>query len=438
MECSAGRNKDIVVRVIDAQVGRIDHRVRNTLQQLSHVPAAVVNINENKTVFYQIQLMEMTKAKMRGDNKGAAYHKSYLDKFAKREPVLSLQLKRRYSNMRYDPEVLRTLYVKNSCVDILFGTCLFLQFLNEKLGRDSINNSKLLLSVYNIPKLDNAFFTGEYMVYGNGHKNFYPLSAIDVAAHELTHGLVQNTAGLEYKGHSGALNESFADVIATAFEFWLYVKFNTNADTTDDLQGEADWLLGEDIGKTTAYLRNLRDPTKADMPQPKLYKGQHWSNPNDTNRDHGGVHINSGISNHCFYLLSEKTNIDTALPIFYNCLLKLGAQSDFIDFRNTLVSCAPESLKVSVQKCLDVVGLTVNTVSDWDLSPAKNKIPKTNSEPQQSKRLSYPNSHIPYLRNSCCPHCLCLQTPDKLVRFTFEDLTADSSDEKSSAKRRKR
>lgn len=444
METSAGRNNDVVLRVVDAQVGRIDPNARPTLRQLMHIPPAVVDVNENCETFYQIQHMEALKAKIRGDAEGQAYHDRYIARFARRHPTLYRQLREKHKNMRYTPQGLHQLYIKNVCVDILFVKSLFLRFLRDKLDRDSINNNRLLLSVFNVPDLDNAFYADGYMMYGNGVKTFYPLGGADVSAHELTHGLIQFTAGLEYLGHSGALNESFADVISTAFEFWLYKLFNENNDPDDDLQGDSDWLLGEDIGKTMKYLRNLRDPTKAKNPQPKEYKGQHWANPDNMAHDRGGVHINSGITNHCFYLLSEATSLDTALPLFYNCLLRMERRSDFIDFRDTLIKCAPESIRGTVQMCLNKVGLTPKAISDWGLSPAKNKIPKS-----QSKRKSYPNQHVPFIRGLCCPHCPTLnllsspnptkfegshqspqdfktskpevQRTSKRVRFTFED-----------------
>jgi hypothetical protein len=435
LECMAGRSNDIVLRVIDAVVGRVDYQTRPTLRQLSGIHAAVVNISENKETFYQIQQMEALKANMSGDTIAFAYHQKYLQKFQHEEPQLYRTLERKYSSARYDPEALRALYVKNCCVDIHFQTSLFLKFLQEKLNRDSINNGKLLLSLFNVPDMDNAFFSGEYMLYGNGKTMFYPLSAIDVAAHELTHGLVQSTAGLEYLGHSGALNESFSDVMGTAFEFWLYKRFNENTDTTDDLQGDADWLIGEDIGQTVKYLRNMRDPTQADQPQPKTYRGQHWSDPNNEQRDYGGVHINSGVTNHCFYQFSQKFGIDTSLPIFYNCLLKLGRNSDFIDFRNTIIECTPEQARPQAQQCLDLVGLTTNAVSDWRKSPAKNKTPgQPNPQPQpqppHGQVVPFPNPQVPYIRGLCCPHCLCLQRnagPSR--RRVFAEISQGASDE---------
>ncbi len=420
-ECLGGRSNDIVIRVIDAIRGRVDYRSKPTLRKLSGIPPSVINIRKNKETFYLTQQHELNKARMRGDVVGITYHQKHLDTFHQNEPEISRSMFKKYPTVTYNAERLRELYVYNSAIDILFQTSMFLVFLNETMGRDSINKSKLLLSLYNITDLDNAFFSGEYMIYGNGEKYFYPLCSIDIASHELTHGLVHDTAGLEYVGHSGALNESMSDVMATGFEFWLYDKFNNDTDKTNDLHGEADWLLGEDVGKTIEYLRNLRDPTKASNPQPKLYKGINWVNPNNESIDYGGVHINSGISNHCYYLLSEKIGKTNALKIFYNCLLKMNRNSDFIDFRNIIIECTPEHMRVHATECLNKVGLTQNAVSDWNRSPQKNKVPNPH---QQSplKKYNYPNKHIPYIQGLCCPHCACLQ-PIQTTQANVVDLT---------------
>lgn len=378
LECKVGKNNDITNRVIDAQFNRINLQNNPTLEQLSYYMPVMVSISQNKETYFQIQQQELKKALYNGNKVSHEKHQSYLSKFEKTEPLLYVELTKKFSNlsnMPFNPEYLHSLYVKNSCVDIHFNTTEFLTFLQTKLQSDSINNGKLLLSIYNIPKLDNAFFTGEYMMYGNGDRMFYPMTSIDVSAHELTHGIVQHTAGLEYIGHSGALNESFSDIIGTAFELYLYERFNSNEDQNDDIQGEGDWLCGEDIGKQIKYLRNLQNPDKAEMPQPAIYKGQHWADPNDENMDYGGVHINSGITNRCFFLLTQSLTLNTSLPLLYSCLLKLKKNSDFIDFRDTLLECSPIQIKDIVKKCLSNIGLDENAFSDWNKSPIENRIP---------------------------------------------------------------
>jgi hypothetical protein len=386
MECKGvGSASDIIIRELDAEVSRIDPNANPSLRALASKPPAVVDIAENKESFYQLQHAELQKAFESNNQTGITQHQKALDKFNIMEPVLSNQFAKKYDNVKFTDEQLRTLYVKCCVVDIHFNTSCYLDFLQEKLNRPSINNEKLLISVYNVRNLDNAFFTGEYMIYGNGDNMFYPLSCIDVTGHELGHGLVQATAGLNYEGHSGALNESFADVLGTAFEFWLYNKFNEDVDPNDDILGDADWLVGEDIGATVKYLRNMRDPDKAEMPQPAIYRGQYWADPNNMSNDEGGVHINSGISNRCFTLLSDAITINTSLSIFYSCLLKLHPGSDFIDFRNTLLSETPENLRDQTRKCLDTVGLTSNAFSDWNKSPPQNRQP-----PQLPRNPQFP------------------------------------------------
>ena len=390
MECKGmGSASDIIIRELDAEVSRIDPNANSPLRLLASKPPAVVDIAENKEAFYQIQCAELQKAIVSRNQTGITQHQKALNKFNILEPVLSNQFTKKYANTRFNDEQLRALYVTCCVVDIHFNTSCYLDFLQEKLKRPSIDNGKLLISVYNARNLDNAFFTGEYMIYGNGDKMFYPLSCIDVTGHELGHGLVQATAGLNYEGHSGALNESFSDVLGTAFEFWLYKKFNEDADPNNDILGEADWLVGEDISASIKYLRNMRNPDKAEMPQPAIYRGQYWADPNNMSHDEGGVHILSGVSNRCFTLLSDAVTIDTALAIFYNCLLKLHPGSDFIDFRNTLLSETPEKIREQTRKCLDAVGLTSTAVSDWNKSPPQNR------QPQQVPRQIPQNPRIP-------------------------------------------
>lgn len=143
------------------------------------------------------------------------------------------------------------------------------------------------------------------MFYGKGGSELHPVVSLDVAGHEYSHMVVSRNGngGLDYQNESGALNESFADIFGTAIEF--YVNDNPN------------WTVGEGLIKnnniTPNYLRNLANPksapTSLGMPQqPDTYLGTHWqyitNNPSPYN-DYGGVHVNSGVGNHWFYLLSE-------------------------------------------------------------------------------------------------------------------------------------
>jgi Zn-dependent metalloprotease/transcriptional regulator CtsR len=138
----------------------------------------------------------------------------------------------------------------------------------------------------------NAFWGGEYMVYGDGDgfiaREFS--GALDVVAHENTHGLTQCTSNLVYQDESGALNESFSDMLGTAAEFW--------ADQNGlDPAVAPDWYIGEDVYLLSEHgFRNMSDPEENFDPD-------HYSERYVGPDDNGGVHTNSLIPNHAFYLL---------------------------------------------------------------------------------------------------------------------------------------
>lgn len=135
---------------------------------------------------------------------------------------------------------------------------------------------------------------------GNG-RSAGPLAVLDVVAHEWAHGLVAFTAALPYQGETGALNESFADIFGAAVEF--YTQPNGTSQYPDSTPGYADWLLGEDVYIGSRTFRDLRNPGR--LRYPSKYRGTNWRNTARGAADHGGVHSNSSVMNHFFYLLSE-------------------------------------------------------------------------------------------------------------------------------------
>lgn len=153
-------------------------------------------------------------------------------------------------------------------------------------GRNSIDNTGFQLNsyVHYSSGFVNAFWDGSRMTYGDGSGGVTPLTSIDIAAHEVTHGLTTFTAGLIYAAESGALNESFSDIFGVAIE-----RFGR--------PGDWNWLLGEDIGLT---LRSLSNPNS--FGDPDTYFGDFWA-PLDGG-DSGGVHTNSGVQNFWYYLLT--------------------------------------------------------------------------------------------------------------------------------------
>lgn len=250
---------------------------------------------------------------------------------------------------------LKELYEKNICVDIFFNTIMVLKYLKEGFNLPNINKTKELISIYNIPDFDNAFFTGEYMVYGNGLDHFYPLASPDVVAHELFHSVTDMHCSLDYEGESGALNESFSDIFASAFEFWLYNNFK-------DLEGSASWYIGSLIGHSTLFLRNMENPEQAPNRQPYEYKGEYWVSTDDSD-DNGGVHTNSGPCNRCFFLISKDITVENSIQIFYKCLCNLEHDSKYLDFAKILISVSGQH-EESVKKALRIIKVPFEELLD--------------------------------------------------------------------------
>lgn len=185
--------------------------------------------------------------------------------------------------------------------------------------------------------MDNAFWNGAAMFYGNGGGAFTPLAgALDVAGHEMAHGVIQNSANLEYQGQSGALNESFADI------FGVMIDRN-------------DWALGEDIIPNTANFPTglLRDvsnphngyPAGSNPLNSPGYQPSMMSEIYTGSQDNGGVHINSGIANYAFYKFCEEVNFDRnkAELVFYRALTQyLSRSSQFIDCRIAVIQAAED------------------------------------------------------------------------------------------------
>ncbi|MBM6402023.1 M4 family metallopeptidase [Phycicoccus sonneratiae] len=144
----------------------------------------------------------------------------------------------------------------------------------------------------------NAFWDGTQMTYGDGRGNTHPLTSIDVAGHEMSHGVTENTAGLSYRGESGGLNEATSDIFGAAVEFY--------ASNPSD---PGDYLIGEkiDINGNGTPLRYMDDPSR---------DGQ---SPGCWSRSIGrmDVHYSSGPLNHWYYLVSEGSGTKTVGGVTY-------------------------------------------------------------------------------------------------------------------------
>src|SRR5215813_8312571 len=206
------------------------------------------------------------------------------------------------------------------------------QFYKEVLDRNSIDDRGMRLDgyVHRGVAFNNAFWDGREMVFGDGDGFQFTdfTRSLDVIGHELTHGVTQFTAGLEYHDQPGALNESISDV------FGSLVKQYALGQTATD----ADWLIGEGIlaPGLGAALRSLKAPGTAfdgDSQPAHMRDYRRLPDDDDPRHDNGGVHINSGIPNHAFYLASTALGghaWEKAGRIWYDALTKrLQPASDF-------------------------------------------------------------------------------------------------------------
>jgi Zn-dependent metalloprotease len=171
---------------------------------------------------------------------------------------------------------------------------------------------------------NNAFWNGRQMVFGDGDGRLFVdfTKSLDVIAHELTHGVTDFTAGLEYHNQSGALNESISDVFGSLVKQW---SLRQTAD-------QADWLIGADVFSPRIQGDALRSLIGRD-PQPS-----HMDNfeqlPDSEEGDWGGVHINSGIPNHAFYLVATTIGgnaWEAPGHIWYESLKASTPGTDFVE-----------------------------------------------------------------------------------------------------------
>lgn len=203
-----------------------------------------------------------------------------------------------FNNANYD----------NAALDAHWGVSSTYDYFKNTFNRNSFDNAgaEIISYVHFFDKYENAAWTGSEMIYGDGNTYFKPLTAFDVTAHELGHAVCQYTANLAYERESGAINEGLSDIWGAVIEH----KFAPEKQA---------FLIGEDITKVApGFMRSMSNPKSASlMKQPDTYKGQYWSpasvaegcaTPNQDSNDNCGVHINSGILNHWFYILvSGKT-----------------------------------------------------------------------------------------------------------------------------------
>ena len=193
-------------------------------------------------------------------------------------------------------------------------------------------NGATMISLINITDddgkgLDNAYWNGKIMAYGNG-RLLKPLAGgLDVAGHEMTHGVIQNTANLQYKNQSGAINESMADVFGSMID-------------------RSNWTIGEQIATPnllpSGALRDLSNPNQGGKAKdPNGYQPATMTQYENMSDDNGGVHINSGIPNFAFYKFATAVGKDKAEKVYYRALTTyLVRTSQFLDLRLAVIKAA--------------------------------------------------------------------------------------------------
>jgi len=193
------------------------------------------------------------------------------------------------------------------------------EFYKKLFNRNSLDNKGMpILSFTHVPaSYNNAMWTGDMMLYGDGDgvEYTYLSGDLDVVGHEMTHGVVEYTAGLVYKNQPGALDESMADVFGVLIS--TYNKYNV-ANGEAWKFDPADWVVGDDI-----YTPNIQGDALRSLVDPTLY-GQpaHMDNYFDLpdTYDYGGVHDNSGIPNKAAYNIASNIGMDKTAKIYYRAL----------------------------------------------------------------------------------------------------------------------
>ncbi|MFI9243071.1 M4 family metallopeptidase [Streptomyces sp. NPDC053086] len=192
---------------------------------------------------------------------------------------------------------------QTAAVDAAYGAQETWDFYKSTFGRSGIKNNGV--GAYSRVHYGNSYVNAFWddscfcMTYGDGEGNVSPLTSLDVAGHEMSHGVTSNTAGLNYSGESGGLNEATSDIFGTGVEFY--------AANSNDV---GDYLIGEeiDINGDGTPLRYMDKPSKDGG------SADNWSSTVG-NKD---VHYSSGVANHFFYLLSEGSGAKTINGVSYN------------------------------------------------------------------------------------------------------------------------
>jgi len=210
--------------------------------------------------------------------------------------------------------------------DAHWGAEMTYDFFFNNFGRNSIdgNGFQLVSYIHYDNNYVNAFWDGQRMTYGDGNGgSFTPLTALDVAGHEIAHGLTTFSANLVYQNESGALNESFSDIFGNAIE-------------NEARPAQWSWAIGEDM--TNNGIRNMQNP--GNFGDPDTYQGTNYYTGT---ADNGGVHTNSGVQNKWYYIMVAGESGTNDLGNAYNVPAQGFTKASAIAFRNLTVYLTPNS-----------------------------------------------------------------------------------------------
>jgi pseudolysin len=236
--------------------------------------------------------------------------------------------------------------------DAMFAARVIKQFYREWYDVPALvkpdGSDMVLQMLVHAPKLDNAYWNGQQMVFGDGN-SLYPLTSLGVAAHEVSHGFTQQHSDLVYEGESGGMNEAFSDMAAQTAEYYGY--------------GKSSWMIGAEIFKVSdEALRYMDQPSK------DCYGKEPGSNcsidRSDEYYDGLDVHHSSGVYNRAFYLLSTTPGWDTRKAFAVMLQANAGywlSNTQFADGAGCAVQAADDLHfdRQAVRQAFEAVGIKV-------------------------------------------------------------------------------
>lgn len=306
-----------------------------------HTVDGIGNTLYSGSVSFQIDSIDSNEYSLDDNSRGNGIHLFNLE--GKRDYSTTVK----FSNSSKDWSSNQIL--KKGANDIHWGTQKTYDYYLNIHNRSSIDGSGFELNSYYPYDTNfyNAFWNGNYMTYGSGSLNlgYLPLTSLDVIAHEISHGLTEKTAGLVYNDESGALNESYSDIIGKCVEH--YVKPTT-----------FNWIIGSEFSNNKKGFRNMADPNQNE--NPSTYLGNYWHENND-------VHYNSAVQNFWFTILCDGKSGINDLGESYNVSGITIQKAEKIAFRTLVNYLSPNSTYMdarlySIQSAIDLYGECSNEV----------------------------------------------------------------------------